>query len=195
MGLDMYLKKGKRIPKIPFTKYMEINNKISDNKLLQIKYRKYIQTCGDKEIYTWKALTKEVGYWRKANHIHNFFVEVVQKGYDDCGEYRVTKAALKGLLSRCNKVLAASKLVPGRIIDYYTFDNLGDKVPHYTDGLVIEDSTVAEKLLPVKDGFFFGSTSYDKFYIDSIKYTIELINNILETTDFSKYYITYTSSW
>lgn len=31
-----------------------------------------------------KEITEEVGYWRKANAIHGWFVDNVQKGNDDC---------------------------------------------------------------------------------------------------------------
>jgi hypothetical protein len=41
----------------------------------------------------------EVGYWRKANAIHNWFVQNCQKGIDECQEARVS----------VNKVLAAAK--------------------------------------------------------------------------------------
>ncbi len=37
----------------------------------------------------------EVGYWRKANQIHNWFVKNVQGGVDDCGYYGVTKEKLE----------------------------------------------------------------------------------------------------
>ena len=30
----------------------------------------------------------EVGYWRKANQIHNWFVENIQNGIDDCDYHR-----------------------------------------------------------------------------------------------------------
>lgn len=47
----------------------------------------------------------EVGYWRKANHIHRWFVENVQDGKDDCGSYNVSAAKIDELLSVCKMVL------------------------------------------------------------------------------------------
>lgn len=47
----------------------------------------------------------ELGYWRKANHIHKWFVGNVQNGIDDCGEYEVSAEKLNELLSVCRKVL------------------------------------------------------------------------------------------
>ena len=39
-----------------------------------------------------------VGYWRKANAIHRWFVENVQGGVDDCREYYVSGDKLRELL-------------------------------------------------------------------------------------------------
>jgi len=46
-------------------------------------------------------ITEELGYWRKANQIHRWFVENVQDGVDNCGEYFVSKADLQSLLDVC----------------------------------------------------------------------------------------------
>ena len=53
-----------------------------------------------------KQITAEVGYWRKANHIHKWFVENVQDGNDDCNSYEVSEDQLKELLSLIDEVLA-----------------------------------------------------------------------------------------
>jgi hypothetical protein len=54
--------------------------------------------------------------WRKANAIHKWFVDNVQDGVDDCGEYKVTKEQLIRLRNVCNDVLGdgnlASELLP-----------------------------------------------------------------------------------
>ena len=46
-----------------------------------------------------------IGYWRKANQIHNWFVKNVQDGEDDCREYSVGREQLQELLETCEKVL------------------------------------------------------------------------------------------
>ena len=38
-----------------------------------------------------------IGYWRKANHIHRWFVLNVQNNEDDCKEHDVTLEQLYGL--------------------------------------------------------------------------------------------------
>ena len=61
------------------------------------------------------VLTEEM-YWRNANAIHNWFINNVQNGTDDGGEYYVTQSNLRSLLSLVNKVLKnrskASSILP-----------------------------------------------------------------------------------
>ena len=57
-------------------------------------------------------ITIEVGYWRKANAIHRWFVENVQNGKDDCGTYWVDREKLKELKALCEKVLKNPEEAP-----------------------------------------------------------------------------------
>jgi len=61
-------------------------------------------------------IEEEVGYWRKANQIHRWFVENVQNGVDNCGEYSVSKGELEELRNICTEVLndhsKAEELLP-----------------------------------------------------------------------------------
>lgn len=82
----------------------------------------------------------EIGYWRKANQIHNWFVENIQGGIDDCGDYPVTISQLDELKTLCQEVLddksKAEELLPTRAgfffgsIEYddYYFDELIDTI-------------------------------------------------------------------
>lgn len=51
-----------------------------------------------------RYVVEEVGYWRKANQIHQWFVENVQQGEDDCGSYYVSREQLEELLGICKKI-------------------------------------------------------------------------------------------
>lgn len=49
---------------------------------------------------------EEIGYWRKANQIHKWFVDKVQDGIDDCDyHHEVTEKDLNELLDICREVL------------------------------------------------------------------------------------------
>jgi len=55
--------------------------------------------------YRPKQIEYEAAYWRKANHIHGWFVRNVQGGVDDCNEYGVGTHDLEKLLAVCKKVM------------------------------------------------------------------------------------------
>jgi hypothetical protein len=140
-------------------------------------------------------ISEEVGYWRKANQIHNWFVENVQYGVDDCDYHdEVTKETLEELLDACQRVLDSCELVIGKIKNGERLEN-GEWVPILEDGQYVRDYSIAEELLPRCQGFFFGGYDYDQYYVEDIKHTIDIITKVLETTDFETQMIYYVSSW
>lgn len=136
----------------------------------------------------------QVAYWRKANQIHNWFVENVQDGNDDCGYYEVSRQQLQELLSDCRDVLTYAECelqeMNGglRKID-------GEWIEERIIGRKITNKDVVSDILPTSSGFFFGSTEYDEWYLRDIEDTIEQLNAVLHDTDFEKDAILYTSSW
>lgn len=122
-----------------------------------------------------RATDYRVGYWRKANAIHNWFLENCAARdrwadpIDDCRPIEIPVEKLEELLDDCKKVLA--------------------------------DHSLAKELLPTEDGFFFGSTEYDEYYFDNIEYTIDIIvpvikfmKHMLEIKDYT-WSIIYQASW
>ena len=128
MGLDMYLYRKT---------YIKSGDYYNPEEREQIK-----MTRGGNEVDTSKVkyIVEEVGYWRKANHIHKWFVDNVQKGEDNCGEYYVKEDQLANLLETCKEVLKdkdkASELLPtasgfffgGVDYDEYYFGDIQDTV-------------------------------------------------------------------
>ena len=51
------------------------------------------------------AVEYDLGYWRKANAIHGWFVDQVQDEVDDCGAYDVSIEQLRALRDVCANVL------------------------------------------------------------------------------------------
>lgn len=145
----------------------------------------------------------QIGYWRKANHIHRWFVDNVQDGVDDCRNAYCTLEQLKDLLETCKLVLKNSKLVPGKIcighkieIDKLTSDKIID-IPTllYEDGKVIEDFSIAAEHLPTTEGFFFGSTDYNEFYLNDVIETIAILEKCITLEDITPVDFYYHSSW
>jgi hypothetical protein len=87
MGLDMYL--SERVYVSPYT-----NKDLYEN-LAEAGPQ------GKKPSH----IDYEVGYWRKANAIHNWFVANVQASVDDCGYYYVEEHQLKELRDLCCSVI------------------------------------------------------------------------------------------
>lgn len=73
-------------------------------------------TLGSNIPFRVKTVSLDVGYWRKANHIHKWFVENVQDGDDDCRRYSFELDKLFELRDVCIKVLndhsLAKELLP-----------------------------------------------------------------------------------
>jgi hypothetical protein len=94
-------------------------------------------------------IEEEIGYWRKANQIHNWFVQNVQNGNDDCGSHYVSVEQLEELSTNCKAVLTdhskAEELLPsssgfffgGTEYDEWYFDQLEQTV-EIIDGILTE---------------------------------------------------------
>lgn len=108
-----------------------------------------------------------IGYWRKANAIHNWFVENVQDGEDKCQRSYVSVEQLKDLRDEC--ALALKEFNKG-------------------------DLDKADSILPPKSGFFFGSTALDEGYKHDLEDTIKIIDRCL-SDKFKNYTFHYQASW
>lgn len=62
-------------------------------------------------------------------------------------------------------------------------------------GNVVEDTTAAQELLPAQEGFFFGSTDYDEYYLADVRDTVDILEKVLVDTNFSTHDIHYCASW
>lgn len=145
-------------------------------------YRQYYKTSysdwDTEHKYGYDSIKEMVGYWRKANAVHNWFVENVQDDVDDCKYHReVTKDDLRELYDICHEIVCNSTLIPTE------------------NGMRIEDPSTAERLLPSCSGFFFGGTEYDEYYLHDVRKTMEIIEKVVRTTDFRTQMIYYVSSW
>lgn len=190
MGLDQYLEKCDR--KVWGYKDMDIDKMKIDNPALYEELKPFIVMRG--KYCPWESFFTEVGYWRKANAIHKWFVENVQNDVDDCGYYEVSKEQLETLLAACVEVRDKSKMEKGWVKNGETYAN-GQWCPCMEEGEYIVNTEIAEELLPTQSGFFFGSTAYDQWYMEDIIDTIDILTKALETVDFDREMVVYTSSW
>lgn len=133
MGLDMYLHKCKKVDGFEIKDYVEINRTVenqvnNDNDFLMLDLEKITKIPNSNELlasiaprseyFVWYSIFEEIGYWRKANQIHNWFVANVQDGVDECQLSIVPKEKIEELLQNCREIRKnknkASSLLPTR---------------------------------------------------------------------------------
>lgn len=188
MGLDMYLNKC-------YSKYRKGDGTFSTN-WDDCKIDMY----GRSNRVTF---TEMVGYWRKANHIHKWFVDNVQEGEDDWKEYYVSINKLRELRDTCFDII--SKLhgteirVPKKdvndfkkaITKFYGRSKIQRIIIDVNNLETVKSLTGYHKLtesqikkcdcrakLPTQGGFFFGSRDYDGWYLISLVDTIEMLDEL-----------------
>ena len=139
MGLDMYLNAERYLYDFGDSPDKEIAENIGQ----------LVGLPGDRKV---KTITVEAGYWRKANQIHNWFVQNVQEGKDECQEAYVSRDDLKQLRETCQKVLdnhdLAESLLPtssgfffgGTEYDDWYFSDLEDTIKIIDDALAMPDN-------------------------------------------------------
>ena len=96
MGLDMY-----------FTAKRFVSSWREEDKVIQSK----ISKTAPGFVTEWEPqeITYKVATWRKANQIHNWFVENIQGGEDDCKEYYVSSENIIKLYDTVVKCLGGGK--------------------------------------------------------------------------------------
>lgn len=142
MGLDMYLKADILVSE-------NIWDKTAKGAMINPSFSKIldaIEVSRDTLDGNWITIQLNLGYWRKANAIHNWFVNECGGGIDECQEIGVFQDKLVELKEICNKVLE------------------------------VQHPDIAHDLLPTASGFFFGSTEYDEWYYKDLEHTIEIID-------------------
>lgn len=113
MGLDQYLHAN-----LFTARKREIGGKEAD--LFHGEIYETVMTATDARPWAPADATAQIqikiGYWRKANQIHKWFVDNCQDGNDDCRDAYVSREQLAELRDLCEEVLAdhdkAEELLP-----------------------------------------------------------------------------------
>lgn len=168
MGLDMYLS-----ARLYVSEYSGDDLKPAYEKLTKLKLpgisipRQYLAGSGGSF-----ELEVPIAYWRKANHIHQWFVDNCQDGEDDYRTADVEVDKLRELAKLCSLVAASN-------------------TPSF-----------AAKHLPCAQGFFFGSNEYDEWYFEATRDTMQALDQLLADVDkgvlkegYNGWSFHYRSSW
>jgi hypothetical protein len=167
MGLDMYLNVSERISSHDYNRNNYNEATYTENpryaKVMEAIDTKVKDNIASSVSVEWTAI-----YWRKANQIHNWFVNTLADGVDECQVIPVPRENLVALHDRCSVLL----------------DTKSDEL--------------AADLLPPVSGFFFGSTTIDEWYWQDVEEThkqlTELLDEITKENEWN-YTIEYQASW
>lgn len=96
MGLDMYMFKTKKTSH-SVKELCDLDNDAKEDNPALVEFLPLHKPFPDHFPDHLSILT-QVAYWRKFNALHNWFVNHVQLGIDDCGMYEVTKDHIEDLL-------------------------------------------------------------------------------------------------
>lgn len=146
MGLDMYLYATNSVS----SKYDTPDNQELYGTLVNVMNAQHF--VAKESDLRFAQVKVQLAYWRKANQIHNFFIQECADGKDDCSPVYVEREQLEELLKRCTLILESKK---------------------------DED---AQHMLPTQSGFFFGGTEYDEYYYQDLEHTKELLEDILKNS-------------
>ena len=128
MGLDMYLygtktfsalqeNKERKFANDPaFVRTFEYTSLLNNHNLNELP-------VDDTTPWASYTIKLPLAYWRKANHIHGWFVKNVQGGKDNCEEYSVSRKQLD-LLNTAAMTRSILDLPTGQYSDFADFDDI-----------------------------------------------------------------------
>lgn len=161
MGLDMYLSARKYIGRNDYSDRENIKVNPEFDMMASLApegMTKYSDFGGIQVSYP-------IGYWRKANAIHGWFVNECGGGVDECQDIFVPREKLVELRDLCKSA--------------------------------IKQPAMAGEVLPPTEGFFFGSSEIDEYYIQDLSDTVTMIDHILSAIPESdwEWEFIYRASW
>jgi len=164
MGLDMYLEARKYVGKIDSKATTDYENPVLTEEYLRVSAF-FPDYAGDDTGFAGAEVSMSIGYWRKANQIHNWFVSECGEGVDNCQPVYVSADKLRELRATTEHVLAN------------------------------RTSEEALRLLAPASGFFFGSTEIDDWYWEDLKRTKKILDKAIRLAEDEDCSIYYQASW
>lgn len=114
----MYLYAKKGIASIDYTtsKMGEFSKKLNPDYTILASLMGATDWVTNPDSFAFAQVSLQVGYWRKANAIHNWFVQELADGEDNCNPIYVPRSSLVDLNNICKEILKnhdkAGELLP-----------------------------------------------------------------------------------
>jgi hypothetical protein len=142
------------------------------------------------DMYLMDAEGAEVGYWRKANAIHGWFVRELANGVDECQPIHVSRENLVVLRQLCLEALrdrninevpnaqpkTSFSLDEGQDVGQVIAERMASEATIAVMEKAFDDTT--DPLRPTA-GFFFGGNAKDEYYYQDIMETINITSQAL----------------
>ena len=141
MGLDMYLRASEYVSRNDWSRNEKGEIRDNPNWLFtQIVETLELEDVIDKTGFAGINIDVPMGYWRKSNMIHHWFVNNLADGVDECQPIVVRREDLEQLKETCIEVIAnptdAEELLPtgsgfffgSTSYDQYYFSDLNDTI-------------------------------------------------------------------
>lgn len=164
MGLDMYLEARKYISKIDREATTDYENPVltEEYKAIASYFPDYAHNDTG---FAGAEVAINIGYWRKANQIHKWFVDECAEGVDDCQSIYVSADKLRELRATTEHVIASGT------------------------------NEEALRVLAPQHGFFFGSVEMDEWYWEDLKRTVLILDKAIRLAEDENLSIYYQASW
>lgn len=196
MGLDMYLSANKYVSGWSFTSE---ENKAEMAKLSDMYGIKPHEGSPS------ATVSFNIGYWRKANAIHGWFVRELADGRDECQRIYVSRTNLETLRAECLSALKKQPALADMPRNHgggtvaISAESGEDVARLIHDNFVVQshahefnDVNNDDPLKPVA-GFFFGSTVKDEWYYEDLKETVKICDEALALGE--EWSFEYCASW
>lgn len=140
----------------------------------------YVEGLGEMNGY---SLFEQLARLVKENHVFNWFIKNVMYGKTNREYYEVTEAQLRKFLEACEKVKEG-----------FAVSGKNEYSGEYEYDI---DESIAKETLPFmeKTGYFFGPSTYDDWYAKAVFKAVDIVRNILETTNFDKQTVYFNATW
>lgn len=116
MGLDMYLRATEYVSRYEYSRETDTIERTENALFKQIVDNFGVADHLDEDGAGGLDVSFPMGYWRKSNQIHNWFVNEIGSGVDECQVMYVSREKLEELKELCIQVIAnpemAEELLP-----------------------------------------------------------------------------------
>jgi hypothetical protein len=165
MGLDMYLSAREYVSRADYVtaNFDRVENETFNTIINALEFGNVI----DQNDFAGIEINVPVGYWRKVNQVHAWFVKNLANGVDECQPIYVNRDQLQGLQETCMAILAMRETSAGEML--------------------------AKEVLPPQEGFFFGSYEIDEWYYSGLEHTVEILRRVLSDERLNNFI--YQASW